>query len=571
MGYIPIITAVIMLIVVLYLKSYYDEKDLLKKYHIKNNREWGKIPAVDYSRGRLKSIQEYYEDHKMDYDVDDITWNDVDMESIFMLMNNTQTNMGEDYLYAMLHQLKIDEEELLEREKLITFLKEHDYERNLLQTRFRLMGKIKEFSLYRHINMVDQVPPHSPVASILMSLTLVTSIVLIVLSFFTTIDPLFGVGLFVVSIINNVINYFRRKDKVKVYFLVYLHIIRTLDNAKALTEAGVPQLDSYFDRIRDIVASFKDFKRGSFMVFMDGKQGQGSFLDVTLDYIRILFHIDLIKFDSMTKKVQSRIGELNELYDLLGQLDAMIAVASFRCYLENEASGYCLPQLHKKEAVRISVVGGYHPLLEEPVTNSMLAQRCVLITGSNASGKSTFIKTMAICAILAQTIHTVPARAYDGAYFRVMSSMALRDDLQSNESYYIVEIKSLKRILEGASPEIPLLCFVDEVLRGTNTLERIAASAQILNSLAEANAICFAATHDLELTHILEQKYDNYHFQEEVVDQEVIFDYVLRQGRSNSRNAIKLLGMMGYEHKIIAQAEQMAKEFLTNGVWNNIE
>ena len=126
----------------------------------------------------------------------------------------------------------------------------------------------------------------------------------------------------------------------------------------------------------------------------------------------------------------------------------------------------------------------------------------MLLTGSNASGKSTFLKTVALGAIMAQTINTCPADHYEACFFHICSSMALRDDLDSGESYYIVEIKSLKRILDQAG-QYPLLCFVDEVLRGTNTVERIAASTQILKSLGRKNLICFAATHDSELKELL--------------------------------------------------------------------
>ena len=94
--------------------------------------------------------------------------------------------------------------------------------------------------------------------------------------------------------------------------------------------------------------------------------------------------------------------------------------------------------------------------------------------------------------MLAQTIWPRPARAkYEAPFFQIYSSMALRDNLQGNESYYIVEIKSLKRILNHVNEDVPMLCFVDEVLRGTNTVERIAASAQILKSLAKEGVICF--------------------------------------------------------------------------------
>ena len=125
------------------------------------------------------------------------------------------------------------------------------------------------------------------------------------------------------------------------------------------------------------------------------------------------------------------------------------------------------------------------------------------MTGSNASGKSTFLKTAALQAILAQTVHTVLAKEYEASYFRVFSSMALRDDLVGEESYYMVEIRSLKRILDRMVEEVPLFCCVDEVLRGTNTVERIAASSQILLRMAQERLLCFAATHDIELTYLL--------------------------------------------------------------------
>ena len=197
-----------------------------------------------------------------------------------------------------------------------------------------------------------------------------------------------------------------------------------------------------------------------------------------------------------------------------------------------------------------------------------MTDRGVLLTGSNASGKSTFLKTVAINAILAQTIHTCLADSYSGGLYRIMSSMALKDDLAGGDSYYIVEIKSLKRILNHSADEAnPVLCFVDEVLRGTNTVERIAASTQILKSLAGRKVLCFAATHDIELTHLLENYYNNYHFEEEIKEDDIVFNYQLRKGRATTRNAIKLLGVMGYEESIIKEAEAQAEHFLKTGLW----
>lgn len=128
-------------------------------------------------------------------------------------------------------------------------------------------------------------------------------------------------------------------------------------------------------------------------------------------------------------------------------------------------------------------------------------EKGVLLTGSNASGKSTFLKTVAVNAILSQSVNTCMAKKYEAPLFHVYSSMALRDNMDSGESYYIVEIKGTQADSGccGSRKRFHVLCFVDEVLRGTNTVERIAASTQILKFLRKRKVFCFAATHDIEL------------------------------------------------------------------------
>lgn len=213
--------------------------------------------------------------------------------------------------------------------------------------------------------------------------------------------------------------------------------------------------------------------------------------------------------------------------------------------------------------------GLYHPLLKKPVANDMNTTDCVLITGSNASGKSTFLRTAAINVLLAQTVHTCMAKAFAAPCYRMYTSISISDDLLNGESTYVVEIRALKRIIDAAEVKgTPVIAFTDEILRGTNTVERIAAAAQILKYLKEEGVFCFAATHDVELTVLLQKEYHNYHFTEVVENGEVIFPYQLKEGRVRSRNAIRLLAGMGYDKKITETAEKMASDFLEKGVWS---
>ena len=116
-----------------------------------------------------------------------------------------------------------------------------------------------------------------------------------------------------------------------------------------------------------------------------------------------------------------------------------------------------------------------------------------------------------------------------------------------------------------------LLCIIDEVLRGTNTIERIGASSQILAHICKNNVLSFAATHDIELSYMLQEYYENYHFEEEVREKDVVFNYLLKKGRVTTRNAIRLLEMIGYDKTLIEEAKRAVEEFEASGSWKNVE
>lgn len=248
------------------------------------------------------------------------------------------------------------------------------------------------------------------------------------------------------------------------------------------------------------------------------------------------------------------------LYSLVGELDACVAIASVRASL----SGYAVPEFISEP--RVSAENIAHPLLKNPVRNSMDWRENAMITGSNASGKSTFVKVLALNAIFAQSICTCWADRFSMPRAQVMSSMALRDDVQGGDSYFIVEIKSLKRILTALRDDRVTLCFIDEILRGTNTIERIASSTALLRYLESQNVLCLAATHDVELTQLLTQ-YRQYHFREDMTPQGMTFSYHLMDGACDTRNAIRLLEQMEFPSQVTASADELAAGFDKTGKW----
>lgn len=159
---------------------------------------------------------------------------------------------------------------------------------------------------------------------------------------------------------------------------------------------------------------------------------------------------------------------------------------------------------------RIAARGLVHPLLNHAVGNDFVLENRAIITGANASGKSTFMKAMAINAILAQTIHTCTADEFQVGKVQVMTCMSLRDDVESGESYYFREAKYLRRILHQIKEKGKVFCVI----------------------------------------------YYNYYFESEVMEHDIVFDYKIREGFGGKSNAIALLELLGYPQEIVQKARE---------------
>ncbi len=557
-----IAAVVIIIILFLVIKGIYDEKRYKQRLYLRLKNSWGNPSRQEYPQQLMDAVKYYYNNNKGDNDIDDITYNDLNMDAVYKSVNHTMTSIGEEYLYALLRTPCTDIAVLEERERVINCMGADEERRIKLQMALAGMGKLNRISVYSYISDIKNMDSGNKLYHIFCAAALLVSAGL------CFVKPAIMVLVTALIIIYNVITYYKNKAEIDPYIQVFAFIARTISQSEDVAKAGIAGIEEYQERLVSCTAGLKKFGKNSWLV--SGGNMSGDILDSFMDYIRILFHIDLMKVCDMVNELKKHENELADIYNITGYIDSMVSIASFRA----GTGSWCVPVLKYTDSMKnitMEFTDLYHPLIENPVKNSIKTEKSILITGSNASGKSVFIKTVAINAIFAQTIHTVLAESYSSCFFRVYSSMALRDDIFSNESYYIVEIKSLKRILDKAEEQgVPVLCFIDEVLRGTNTLERIASSSQILKQLATLKSLCFAATHDLELAKILVNYFDNYHFEETVKENDVIFDYKLRKGNTKTRNAIKLLNMIGYDKTLTSRAEELAQFFLENGSWREL-
>ena len=553
-----IILACIVLLVLIVVKMVYDHKRDQRRLERFLKRTWGVPADRDYNQEQMEAIAAYYEANRQEGDIDDITWNDLNMDQVYPVLNHTRTSIGEEYLYALLRKPIADLEEMEERERLIQCFLDKPEESLRLQKSLAAIGKLMQMSVYQHLQRVHDLPDGKFFQHILACVAMVVIIPLCL------IWPEVMVLLGAILLACNVVTYYQSKAELDPCIRLFSFVVRIVGQCENVASVRIVGLEKYQQELMELIKCFRKFCRGSSVV-AGGSQMGGDILDSLMDYVRMLFHVDLIKICTMRMEIQKYQKELFRMYEIIGYMDSMLSVASYRSMEQDQ---YCVPEFVADGGIFLETEQIRHPLLPDGVTNSLNTRKSVLLTGSNASGKSTFLKTVAINAILAQTIHTVLAQSYRSSMFHITSSMALRDNIMEQESYYMVEIKSLKRILDySQNSSLPVLCFIDEVLRGTNTVERIASSSQILQVLAKQGNLCFAATHDIELTYLLEKEYANYHFEEQITEDDVSFDYRLHTGRTNSRNAIKLLQMLGYDTTVIDAAEDMVQHFLKTGKW----
>jgi hypothetical protein len=239
---------------------------------------------------------------------------------------------------------------------------------------------------------------------------------------------------------------------------------------------------------------------------------------------------------------------------LVGELDALAAVATLRAEHDDLAVPELDPRAHGLVALDLR-----HPAIDAAVGNDLtLLDGSLLLTGSNMSGKSTFLRTLALNAVLAQTLHTVWGR-WHAPLYRIVAAMRVSDDTALGTSTYAAEVLSVRRLVAAAdeSTPIPALLVLDEPFRGTNPASRVPIVVAVLEHLARGG-IVGAATHDLEVAARLSPRFHRGYFRERLPDEapdDDSFDYKLRPGTAPSTNALALLRRAGYPAQLIAAAE----------------
>ena len=536
MGYLMIL--IIVIFAVYYVVN--DKKgklEVFKRYH---GEEKGIVTAID-------DIRCFFDMREEDeYTLDDQTWYDLNMDEVFRKIDRSSSSVGEAILYSMLRNPLSNKEEIIERGENIEAINNDIDLRAKLKLIFFNLGYDKKNRFMEMIESEREREPNKSKYIIYNILGKVMPIAFLLLSIFLQ-RPEFLAALALNMWINLFIAEKERKN-VSAGGLIYLN--RILDAAEKISKLK-----------GESIVNEEEIKK--VMKELQGVASKIRIIHIFTMYGGVLeiFSVPFLTVESAYYGVINELDDKKEsilkLYELLGEIEAYISIGGFI-----EAKEEYITKPVFKNQVTINIVNGIHPLLEEPVANTIhLNKKGMVLTGSNMSGKSTFLRMVGVNIILAQVFDLVLAEKYEGSIFNIVTSISPKDDVNAGKSYYMAEVEGILRIIEALKKEVPVFCMIDEIFRGTNPIERVASSTAILEYINKYNAITFVATHDRELTDMLKDKYEFRYFTENIDKKNgMTFDYKIKNGISKTRNAIKVLEYVGYPKEITEYSKEYAKE-----------
>jgi hypothetical protein len=472
--------------------------------------------------------------------VDDRTWLDLEFPKIFSRLDTTVTPMGSQHLFATLRTYVAESHELAARYACSDML------RKSVALREDILLALTTLKDDGNADIADFLfgdPPRAVKYPKLLMLWSALSVVIVIGPIFSA----WSVWLAFAAIALNVVvmaRLFWNIQRDATAFKRCLGMLPVADALAAISAEGVT-----FEAMR-LLREQKPLRRQvqkklRWLALLQKESVQ--FISI---WLNVAFLAELVAYTLALKHFAQLRSVLQSTYQLLGSIDASIAVAS--CL--ERFPDHCRPQFASTRLIDIEA--SYHPLLAIPVHNSLcLDGRSALIAGSNMAGKTTMIKTIGTNIIFGRTLGFCLATRATIPQSSVMASIRSEHSVESGKSHYFAEIERLQAFIECAGRGDCRVFIIDELFSGTNTVERIAIARAVLERLC-ADAQVLVTTHDVELQQYLSDEYDLYHFQENP-DIEGFFDYQMRPGAATERNAIRLLDRVGFPSEVVARAMKL--------------
>ncbi len=522
------------------------------------NRKRNSAERLKESFGKLKdesfdfeTIGKYFrnKNHQGVYQVlSDKTCKDLDFDELFAFLDRTNSKVGQQYLYNTLRCITVGNANTKLNEELILQLSYDAESRILLQ---KQIEKLNHKDAYNISTLFHEEHLKKPKWFFIVGLLSFTSFASLILGF---INPAFFAILLLVFCVNFIVHIWNKNNLVQyvssIPQLLKLNSIAAYLYSDQKLKVINPSLSKSIKLIDEVKS------RMSFFQLEARLQGDTEMIAwFFFEIFKTVFLLEPLLLFGVLKRLNTKRKEIEEVFEFVGHVDMLISIASLRAGLNT----YCIPVIN--EETKISAVKINHPLISNCTTNDIeISEKSILLTGSNMSGKTSFIRAVGLNVISGLTINTCFAESMSFPVIRVFSAIRISDDLMNDRSYYFEEVLTIKEMIDEGGNGNKNLFLLDELFKGTNTVERISAGKAVLSALSKEDNIVLVSTHDIELTDMLHEEYELYHFSETVNENTVGFDYKLKSGKLKNRNAIRILEINGYPKNVIKEAIEIAKE-----------
>ncbi|MEG2064824.1 MAG: DNA mismatch repair protein MutS [Alistipes sp.] len=470
--------------------------------------------------------------------IDEATAMDLDLDEVFEQIDRTTSKIGQQWLYAKIRTPKGEPDAVAFDRRVQLFEQDGD----LADRCVKYLLPLADEDAYDMQRLIVDIPLEISNIRTIYALTAATVLSLAAALFYPPFLLLF-MALFSV----NTFLHYRNKINITYYLSAVTQLLRCIRTAQNLAAEPAVATDCELGWLPKMT----ELRRKSWIISRqsDGGNELAALFWMAIELIKISFNIEILLFHRFTRCLATERDTIEQMYRFVGETDAAIAVMHLRREQQT-----CRPNFTSRKFLDVQAIT--HPLIDNCVANSLtLDGTSLLLTGSNMSGKTSFIRTLCINALLAETIYTCFAKSYTAPYLKIYSSIRIADDLLQGSSYYLEEVLTIKKFLAATADTTPCLFALDELFKGTNTTERIAAGKAVLSHLNRKNHLVCVSTHDMELTELLQNDgYELYHFQEQVADQRLQFDFQLHPGRQTTKNAIKILELYDFPADLVDEA-----------------
>ena len=468
--------------------------------------------------------------------------NDLDIinnNSLFKYLNFTKTLGGKNLLINSLSlKNKLSKKEICANQESITELsKNHNY---ILEFQYLLnnIDKIEETDYKEYFYFFNNKKESSRVELTISIILSCLSIILALLTILKIIPLYYFLSLMFIQLIhshtyklryNNQLNTIDKCSKIfsnlkYIYNYIYLHDFTSSKNI-SLKEKIVKgqKVLKEINKISDI-----DSLRFNF---------------ITNFIFSVFASLNLIIINRYNKLLKENISDFKNSIKALEEYELLISLSTIPLVKKDTS----LPIISKD--LVLNITNTKHPLLKEDICkpNNFQCEKDInIITGSNMSGKTSFMKTIAINLILAYNGTYVNSERFTCPLAKIFTSINVKDDIGKGVSTFYGELQRIKNILDySKNNNDKLIVFIDEIFKGTNYNDRIIGAKEVLKQLSKLNCIVFLTTHDFELCEINQKEIKNYHFSENYQNNKINFDYKIKEGKCNTTNAQYLMKQMG--------------------------